>query len=238
MSVHGLTVVVAGASSASGNACTHALAAAGARVIAVGSNAQRLAPLAAHDSSIQLEVCDLGSLAETTALAARLREQHGSVDGLIHLVGGWRGASGIASQSDDDWSAMEAGFSTLRNTTRAFYDALTSSDDARLAIVSSSSVDKPTPGGASYAAAKAAAESWVRSVAAGFTKDAKPEVPRAAAVRFVIRAFVSPEQRAEHPEKPFTGFTDTEEFAAAVTGLWDTPAHELNDARISLIPTA
>ncbi|WP_202564203.1 SDR family oxidoreductase [Agreia sp. COWG] len=241
MGVSGRVVVVAGATSASGVATSRALLSAGAVVVAVGSNVERLSAFERSVPGASTRACDLSNLSAVTELAASVVRDFGSVDGLIHLVGGWRGASGLTAQSDDDWSAMESGFTTLRNTSRAFFDALVASEAGRLAIVSSSAVDRPTAGGASYAAAKAAAESWVRSVADGFrraqsgNKDVASE-QRAAAVRFVITAFVDEDMRRSSPEKSFASFTDVDAFGAAVVELWAAEAAGLNDSRISLVP--
>lgn len=239
MSVAGRVVVVAGATSSSGVATSRALVAAGARVVAVGSNVERLSAFERSVPGAATRVCDLSKLAAVAELAESVAQEHGAVDGLIHLVGGWRGASGITAQSDDDWRAMEAGFTTLRNTSRAFFDALAASEAGRLAIVSSSAVERPTAGGASYAAAKAAGESWVRSVADGFRRaqsgnKTAPTPQRAAAVRFSIMAFVDDDMRRDNPGKAFAGFTDVDALGAAVVGLWQGDAADLNDSRISL----
>jgi 3-oxoacyl-[acyl-carrier protein] reductase len=241
MSVENRVVVVAGATSSSGVATSRALLTAGARVVAVGSNVERLSAFERSVPGASTRVCDLSKLTAVTELASSLTQEFGGVDGLVHLVGGWRGASGITAQSDDDWAAMEAGFSTLRNTSRAFFDALVASDAGRLAIVSSSSVDRPTAGGASYTAAKAAAESWVRSVADGFARaqsrrKSEPVPQRAAAVRFSITAFVDADMRRDNPDETFDGFTDVDALGQAVVQLWQGDATQLNDSRISLIP--
>jgi 3-oxoacyl-[acyl-carrier protein] reductase len=241
MSVDGRVVVVAGATSSSGVATARALVSAGARVIAVGSNVERLSAFERSVPGASTRLCDLSKLAAVDELASSVTEEFGAVDGLIHLVGGWRGAAGITAQSDDDWGAMDAGFTTLRNTSRAFFDALVASDAGRLAIVSSTSVERPTAGGASYTAAKAAAESWVRSVADGFRRaqsgsTTSPRPQRAAAVRFSITAFVDDDMRRDNPSKSYAGFTDVDALGHAVVGLWQGEAAELNDARIPLTP--
>ncbi|SDR93786.1 short chain dehydrogenase [Microterricola viridarii] len=223
--VAGRTVLIAGATSASGHACAAALTAAGARVIAVGSNAGRLAELAASVPGVITRVCDLGDFAAVTELSEEIRAQaaahgHSGIDGLIHLVGGWRGGGGLAGQSEEDWQALEAAFGTLRNTTRAFNDDLLASDAGRLAIVSSASVARPLAGGANYAAAKAAADAWTRAVAQGFAKATAPEPPTAAAVIFVVKSLAGLEQQ----------------LAERVVGLWDATAAELNGAYIPLDP--
>ena len=149
------TVLVAGATSAAGLAVAEALEKAGARVLAVGSKAhhlKRVLTVAPHASGY---VCDLADFTAVTALAATVHAEHGAIDGLVHLVGGWRGGGGLDGQTDDDWAFLQERIvTTLRNTTRAFTTDLLASPAGRLAIVSSVSVDAPTPGGANYASAK------------------------------------------------------------------------------------
>ncbi|MFB2599027.1 SDR family NAD(P)-dependent oxidoreductase [Herbiconiux sp. P17] len=231
--VAGRRVVVAGATSASGQATCGALADAGAQVVALGSNAGRLDELALRVPGIATEVCDLTDSSAVDTLALRLSAS-GPVDGLVHLVGGWVGGRGISGQTDDGWTTVEASFRTLRNTTRAFYPALVASDEGRVAFVSSTSVDAPTASGADYTAAKAASESWMRSLAHGFRTDQGESELHSAAVVFVVKALVDDRMRAAAPEKTFPGYTEVDTLAAAVVGLWDAPAGELDGARIRL----
>ena len=232
-SVAGRRVVVAGATSASGAATCAALADAGALVVAVGSNAARLDELALRVPGIATELCDLSDSSAVDTLALRLGAT-GPVDGLVHLVGGWVGGRGIPGQTDEGWATVERSFRTLRNTTRAFYPALVASEAGRVAFVSSTTVDAPTASGADYTAAKAASESWMRSLAHGFRADQGESDLRAAAVVFVVKALVDDRMRAAAPEKTFPGFTDVATLASAVVGLWDAPAGELDGARIRL----
>ena len=260
-----LNVVVTGGSGPSGIAAARALRNAGHTVFTVGSDGPRIEAAAAEaGSGVTPLVCDLADLAEVrslhTAVHARLAETGGSVDGVIHLVGGWRGAKGITDQSDEDWAFLERGaITTLRNVTRVFYDDLAASDTGRFAMVSSTAVDKPTAGGASYAAAKAAAEAWTLAVADGFHRGqsgrkqalseqqspsdqgsavepgSAPE-QHSAAVIFVVKALVDAGMRAKSPDRSFPGFTDVEDLAAAAVGLFASPAAELNGRRLLLGP--
>jgi len=159
-----------------------------------------------------------------TDLAERVHAEHGPIDGLIHLVGGWRGGGGLAGQSDEDWEFLHQHvMTTLRNTTRDFNADLLASTAGRLAIVSSVSVDTPGPGGANYASVKAAAETWVRAVGRGFvTSVASAEAPNAqptaAAVIFVVRSLDGLEGQ----------------LAAGVAGLWKSEAASVNNTRVRL----
>lgn len=210
MSVEGRTVVIAGATSAAGLAVTQALVGAGARVVATGRSEDRLAALA--DAGAEVAVADATSLASMADLAARI----GPVDGVISLVGGWRGGGGLAGQSDEDFEALLPAFEAVRATSRAFDQALQASDAGRFAIVSSTAVARPLAGGANYAAVKAASEAWARAVAQGFAKAARDagEPLRAASVVFRAKAL------------------DSESLAGAIVALWD--ATDLNDQLIEL----
>ncbi|MFF2244222.1 SDR family NAD(P)-dependent oxidoreductase [Arthrobacter sp. NPDC058130] len=233
-----LNVLVTGGSGPSGIATARALRAAGHRVFTVGSDAARIEAAAAEaGGGVTPLVCDLASLADVRALQATVSGLAGNVDGVIHLVGGWRGAKGITDQSDDDWDFLERNaVTTLRNVTRVFFDDLAASDTGRFAMVSSTAVGAPTAGGASYAAAKAAAEAWTLAVADGFNRvhaEDNPELHSAAAI-FVVKALVDPAMRAKSPERTFPGFTDVEDLAAAAVELFTTPAAELNGQRLLL----
>jgi NADP-dependent 3-hydroxy acid dehydrogenase YdfG len=246
-----LNVLVTGGSGPSGIATARALRDAGHRVFTVGSDAARIEAAAAEaGGGITPLVCDLARLEDVRALRETVAGTAGTVDGVVHLVGGWRGAKGITDQSDDDWDFLERNaVTTLRNVTRVFFDDLAASETGRFAMVSSTAVSAPTAGGASYVAAKAAAEAWTLAVADGFRRDqsgrknspAEPESrepesteQHSAAVIFVVKALVDPAMRAKAPDRKFPGFTDVAELAAAAAGLFSTPAGELNGQRLLL----
>ena len=210
--VAGRTVLVAGATSESGLAAASALLTAGASVIAVGRDPERLEPLATLGASV--EVADLTSEASAAALLERLHADGIAVDGLLHLVGGWRGGGGISGQTEADYRALETSLTALRHISRALFPDLTASPAGRLAIVSSTAVARPLAGGANYAAVKAASEAWIRAVAQGFRKDADDagEALRAAAVVFRVRSLAGLEKN----------------LADAFVRLWDNDAATLN----------
>ncbi|NWL28047.1 oxidoreductase [Paenarthrobacter ureafaciens] len=232
------TIVVAGSTSAAGVAVVNLLAHTGARVAAVDILEDRVNELAAGHESITGYTCNLADLHAVTGLAATIREHLGPVDGLIHLVGGWRGGDGIQGQSDADWDFLHTGIlTTLRNTSRAFLDDLVASPAGRLAIVSAESVASPSADGAAYTAVKAAAEAWALAVADGFekaqTSDADKELTSASLI-FVVKALLDERMRAAQPERKFPGFTHVDALAEAVEGIFDADAARLNGKRIRL----
>ncbi len=214
--VAGRVVLIAGATSASGLAAARALAEAGARVVAVGRDEDRLAELAQAVPGIRVEVADLTDEAAVHALHDRV----GAVDGVLHLVGGWRGGGGLAGQSEADYRFLELSFTALRVVSREFDADLRAADHARLAIVSSTAVDKPLAGGANYAAVKAASEAWTRAVAQGFAKAARDAGAPLTAAATVFRV------------KSLEGLEA--ELAARFTALWAEDAASVNGTIITL----
>lgn len=229
-----LKVLITGGSGPSGVAAAWALNEAGFTVFTVGSDQARIeAAASAAGTGVTPVVCDLSRLAEVQEMHAFLAGTAGPMDGVLHLVGGWRGAKGIADQSDEDWDFLERGaITTLRNVSRVFYDELSASTAGRFAMVSSTAVSEPTAGGASYVAAKAAAEAWTLAIADGFRR-AQAE-PRSAAVILVVKALVDATMREQHPERKFPGYTDVTELAAVVVGLFSQAAADLNGQRLLL----
>lgn len=220
--VAGRLVLLSGGTSASGRSAAQALLAAGARVVVAGRDGDKLAALRSDLPDVAVETCDLTDEAAVRALADRVHAAHGGVDGILHLVGGWRGGGGLAAQSDADFRALETALTALRHVSRAFDDDLRRSDAARQAIVSSTAVARPLAGGANYAAVKAASEAWMRAVAQGFAKAARDEGRdlTAAAVIFRVRSLEGRENL----------------LADAFVSLWDGDAASSNDRLIELTP--
>ena len=218
--VHARTILLAGGTSAVGAIVARAALGHGDRVVIVGRDQAKLATLERELPGIVTAACDLTDEPAVATLADRLRGEVGRFDGILHLVGGWRGGGGLAGQTEADYRFLEVSFTALRNVTRAFDADLRESDAGRLAIVSSTAVARPLAGGANYAAVKAASEAWMRAVAQGFAKAARDagEPLRAASVIFRVQEL--------------NGLEGT--LADAFLGLWDSPADTLNDTVIDL----
>lgn len=217
----GRLVLIAGATSTSGAAAAHRLVAAGARVIAVGRDEERLAALAGP--RVWTEVADLGDESAVADLVVRVHA-HGPVDGVLHLVGGWRGGGGLAGQTEEYFRFLEGSLTALRHVSRAFDADLRTSDAGREAIVSSTAVARPLAGGANYAAVKAASEAWMQAVAHGFeaaARDASAPL-RAASVIFRVKALAGREDA----------------LADAFVGLWNRDAADLNGTIVTLEPAS
>ena len=162
---------------------------------------------------------------------AALVERFGRVDGLIHLVGGWRGGQPLHEAPLADWDLLhDLLVRTVQHTTRAFHDQLAASEHGRFVLVSAKQAQAPTNTNAAYAAAKAAAEAWTLAFADGF------EPGGATANIIVIDALLTPRMREESPGEDFPTFTPAEHVAEAIAFLCSDAAAKMNGQRLSLFP--
>jgi NAD(P)-dependent dehydrogenase (short-subunit alcohol dehydrogenase family) len=160
-----------------------------------------------------------------------LVERFGRVDGLIHLVGGWRGGEPLDEAPLSDWELLhDLLVRTVQHTTRAFHDQLAASEHGRFVLVSAKQAQAPSNTNAAYAAAKAAAEAWTLAFADGF------EPGGATANIVVIDALLTPRMREENPGKEFPTFTPVEHVAEAIAFLCSDGAAKMNGQRLSLFP--
>ncbi|MFJ8531938.1 SDR family NAD(P)-dependent oxidoreductase [Streptomyces sp. NPDC093591] len=237
----GAVIAVAGAGGPAGRAALLRLAEAGATVIGSDNDPERLAEAVdaasyAHGGATVVgDTVDLLDRDATRDWATRIEKDFGRVDGLVHLVGGWRGSETFVKTSLDDWDFLELLLiRTVQHTSLAFFEGLQRSERGRYVLISAAGATKPTAGNASYAAAKAAAEAWTLALADAFRKAGGPDGPTSAAAILVVKALVHDAMRAERPNAKFAGFTDVKDLADAVVGVWDKPAAEVNGKRLWL----
>jgi NAD(P)-dependent dehydrogenase (short-subunit alcohol dehydrogenase family) len=165
----------------------------------------------------------------TRAWCAALVERFGRVDGLIHLVGGWRGGEPLHEAPLSDWELLhDLLIRTVQHTTRAFHDQLVASGHGRFVLVSAKQAQSPSNTNAAYAAAKAAAEAWTLAFADGF------EPGGATANIVVIDALLTPRMREENPGKDFPTFTPAEQVAEAIAFLCSDAGEKMNGQRFPL----
>jgi NAD(P)-dependent dehydrogenase (short-subunit alcohol dehydrogenase family) len=172
---------------------------------------------------------DLLDEAATQGWCTALIERFGRVDGLLHLVGGWRGGQPLHEAPLADWDLLhELLIRTVQHTTRAFHDVLLSAGHGRFVLVSAKQAQAPSNSNAAYAAAKAAAEAWTLALADGFVGST------ATANIIVIDAILTPRMREENPEGDFSTFTKAEHIAEAVAFLCSDASQEMNGQRLPL----
>ncbi|WP_406443980.1 SDR family NAD(P)-dependent oxidoreductase [Streptomyces sp. NBC_00631] len=240
-SLSGAVIAVAGAGGPAGRATLVRLAEAGATVVGADNDPQRLseavdaARYASGGASVTGDTVDLLDLRSTRDWATHVEKDFGRVDGLVHLVGGWRGSETFTKTSLDDWDFLELLLvKTVQHTSLAFHEALQRSERGRYVLISAAAASRPTAGNAAYAAGKAAAEAWTLALADYFRKAGGTEGPTSAAAILVVKALVHDAMRAERPNAKFAGFTDVKDLAEAIEGVWSKSAAEVNGNRLWL----
>jgi NAD(P)-dependent dehydrogenase (short-subunit alcohol dehydrogenase family) len=223
-------IAVAGAGGNLGPTVVRRLAAAGAQLALGGRHRGPLETLA-NDVGTKADAAevDLLDAASTRAWAKGISAEHGSVDGLLHLVGGWRGGTPIEDAPPEDWAGLEPLLiRTLQNATQAFTPLLLDSGRGRFVLVSAGQAQAPTHKNAAYAAAKAAAEAWTLALADRFRGTG------ATANIVVVGSILTPEMRAEGPDKDFSKGTPAEAIAEALVFLCSDGAAPMNGKRLDL----
>ena len=229
-SLSGRVLAVAGASGTLGPIVVRRLAKRGA-LLALGARDRE--PLVELAKSVGIEAdtaaVDLLAAADAEGWANGIADRHGRVDGLVHLVGGWRGGTPIEDAPPEDWDFLQGLLvRTVQHATQAFARHLIETGHGRFVIVSSSQGQTPTHTNAAYAAAKAAAEAWTLALAHRFRGTG------ATANVIVVRSILTPEMREESPDKDFSTFTPAEEIAEAVAYLCSDAAASMNGQRVTL----
>ena len=239
--LNGAVIAVAGAGGPAGHAVLLRLAEAGATVVGSDAHPERLAEAVdaaryAHGGATVVgDTVDLLDPQATRDWAAHIEKDFGRVDGLVHLVGGWRGSATFTETDLADWDLLEKLLiRTVQHTSLAFYGGLERSDRGRYLLISAAGASKPTAGNAAYSASKAAAEAWTLAMADGYRKAGGADGPTSAAAIMVVKALVHDAMRAERPNAKFAGFTDVKDLAEAIAGVWDKPAAEVNGNRLWL----
>jgi NAD(P)-dependent dehydrogenase (short-subunit alcohol dehydrogenase family) len=228
----GRVIAIAGVGGGLGPLVAERLAAAGAVVAGTDREAEALERIGAGLPDAERwdgRVADLLDEEATRAWCAALVERFGRVDGLMHLVGGWRGGTPLHEADLADWNLLhELLIRTVQHTTRAFHDALAASPAGRFVLVSAKQAQAPSNENASYAAAKAAAEAWTLALADGFSGSS------ATANIIVVDAILTPKMREESPGKEFPTFTPAEHIAEAIAFLCSDAAAQMNGQRLPL----
>ncbi len=228
--LEGRVIAVAGGAGNLGPTVVRRLADAGAVLSVAGRDSGSLEALREDiGDMVEPAVVDLLDPEATRDWSAVLAEQHGHIDGLVHLVGGWRGGTPIEDAPLEDWDFLSGLLvRTVQHATQAFTPHLLASGRGRFVLISAGQAQAPTHPNAAYAAAKAASETWTLALADRFRGTG------ATANIVVVGAIVTPAMRVESPDKDFSTFTPAEEIAEAIAYLCSDTAASMNGQRVTL----
>lgn len=229
-------VVISGATGSLGPTVAQTFSQAGATLAFADRN-----PVKIRELVQSLHLSDAHYFGEPIDLLDTTRTQHwgqavlarfGRIDAVLHLVGNWQGNEAFAKMDVSTWNALSAvNIQTLLNLARATADALKNSH-GRFVMVSSPQAQKPSYKNAFYAASKAAAESFTLSLADEFKGSG------ATANILQVNAIVTPQMRADEPDKDYSTFASAEDIAATMLYLCGEHAGQLNGQRIAMFGAA
>ena len=210
-------VIVAGAGGA-GAVLTKYLVKRDVHVVLLDSNADVAAgvaePLKHLELPVTWQVIDLLDLEQIVALRTQLSADYGRIDGIVHLVGGWRGSPTLDIASVKNWATLAPPIvGTLASITAVFSEGIRTSDRGRIIMVTSTAARKPTAGNIAYASAKAAAEAWMQGISDYF-RDTE-----AAAVTVAVKALLTDQMITDNPKRDFLGFTHVNYLAEVISNL-------------------
>jgi len=156
------TVVVTGASSGIGEACAHAFAAAGDRLVLVARRQDRLDALAAglteaHGTDTLAITLDVRDREAVRAVLGALPDAWRDVDVLVNAAGLAAGLAPVQDADPDDWDRMiETNVRGVLSVTRALLPRMLERGSGHIINVGSIAGRAAYPGGAVYSATKAA----------------------------------------------------------------------------------
>jgi 3-hydroxy acid dehydrogenase/malonic semialdehyde reductase len=239
------TVVVTGASSGIGEACAHAFAAAGDRLVLVARREDRLATLAAtladaHGTESFTVVLDVRDREAVDASLGALPEGWRDVDVLVNAAGLASGAERFQDADPDDWDRMlDTNVRGVLSVTRALLPSMIERRSGHVINIGSLAGRAAYPNGSVYCASKAALD----RITAGMRMDLLGTGVRVSTVdpglvetEFSIVRFRGDEDRAAQVYAGMHPLTAVD-VAEAVAWVADRPAHVVV-ADMLLLPLA
>lgn len=126
---------------------------------------QRLAEWQAEGVEIDIASGDVASFESCEAMAAAIREKHGTVQVLVNCAGITRDKT-LKKMTPDDWSAvLNVDLHSLYNVTKQFVDGMTDAGFGRVVNISSVNGKKGQFGQTNYSAAKAGVHGFTMALA-------------------------------------------------------------------------
>jgi NAD(P)-dependent dehydrogenase (short-subunit alcohol dehydrogenase family) len=226
-------VLVTGATGVLGQVVAGRFAAAGARLGLVGTHLDRLTGLA-RDLGLVADrwapgIGDLTDREEARVAVKSVTDRLGRVDVVLHLVGGWTGGTAVVDLDPGELRTMlDQHLWTTLNVVQATVPAMIAAGWGRVAAVGSRPALEASPKSASYAVAKAAEDTLLRTVA-------REVAGTGVTVNLVTVGTIDEEhERDSSPTPKNATWTTPEEIAAALLYLCSDEASAVNGARLPL----
>ena len=216
-----MNVIITGAGGGLGTAVANAFIATGAKVIGVQREWRHSMPFVTINA-------DLSTAAGCDGMVTQAL-QHGPVDALVHLVGGFGGGSPISETADATWDLMmNVNLRVAFLAMRAVLKPMTLAKHGRIVAVGSRASVEPMPNFAAYAVAKAGLVALIKNVAAE-TKDSG--ITANAVLPSIID---TPANRQAMPQSDFSRWIAPEAIAKLLVWLASDDAGDVSGAVIPI----
>jgi 3-hydroxy acid dehydrogenase/malonic semialdehyde reductase len=239
------TVLVTGASSGIGEACAHAFAEAGDRIVLVARRSDRLEALAqtlgeAHGTETLQIVLDVRDRSSVEAELGSLPSEWRDTDVLVNSAGLAAGLAAFQDADPDDWDRMlDTNIRGVLSVTRALLPRMLERESGHIINIGSIAGRAAYPGGSVYCASKAALD----RITAGLRMDVLGSSIRVSTVdpgmvetEFSVVRFHGDKARADDVYAGLTPLTAAD-VAEAIRWVADRPAHVVV-ADMMLLPVA
>ena len=229
----GRVVLITGATGGLGRVAAATFAADGARLGLVGTDRDRLTALGtelglAADRWVPA-VADLADPEAARAAIDTVTQRFGPVEVVLHLVGGWVGGTPVVELELDEVRGMlDNHLWTTLHVVQAVVPGMVERGWGRIVAVTSSFTATPVLNGASYAIAKAAEETLVRSLAREVGSHG------VTANLVAVKKIDTHHEREDAPSPKNAGWTTPEEISAVMRFLCSDEAAAINGVRIPL----
>lgn len=154
-----MNVLITGANGGLGTAVCQEFLSTSAKVIGVALEWRQSAPFTTISADVTTQAgCD--SMVKQAL-------EHGPIDALVHLVGGFAGGSPVAETTDQTWdSMMNVNLRAAFCCVRAALKPMQAAGRGRIVAIGTRMAVEPSPDFAAYAVSKAALVALVKTVAA------------------------------------------------------------------------
>lgn len=233
MSKQNRVVVITGATGGLGRVVAKQFADQGARLVLVGTHAEKLQQLALElglpDERSLLHTADLSQPAAAHALTKQSLEKFGQIDILLHLVGGWSGGKPVIETDANQVETMlQQHLWTTYHLAQTIVPVMTNHQWGRIIVISSPLASHPVAGTAPYVIGKAAQEALMLTLSqeikeSGITSNL-----------LLVKTIDTEHEREKQPSPNNADWTTPEEITATLLHLCSDDARMINGARIPL----
>ncbi len=216
-----MNVLITGANGGLGTAVCQEFLASGANVIGVALAWKQSAPFTTISADVTTESgCD--SMVKQAL-------EHGPIDALVHLVGGFAGGTPVSETTDQTWDSMmnvnlRAAFCCIR----AALKPMQAAGRGRVVAIGTRMAVEPSPNFAAYAVSKAALVALVKNVAAEGQKFG-------VTANVVLPSTIdTPANRAAMPQADFSRWVAPQSIAKLLVFLTSEAAADTSGAVIPI----